>query len=94
VKVHVFVSPLRIRTVDAVPTHAAEAVSQAEIGSQVSPASSTLLLQAGLQSLSMFALQPEGQHPSLFTHAVWVPAERQEAWQVPGLAKRKIPHFA
>jgi hypothetical protein len=55
-------------------------------GSQVSPASVAPLPQAGLQSLSFVALQPEGQQPSPPTHAVCVPLSTHWAWQVPGLA--------
>ena len=61
-------------------------------GSQVSPASTTLLPQTGWQSLSLVELQPDGQQPSLFAHAVcklrrrtgrcrWRRARRDAAWQ-------------
>jgi hypothetical protein len=40
--------------------------------SQSSPLSTTPLPQTGLQSLSLLALQPEGQQPSLFLQAVMV----------------------
>jgi hypothetical protein len=39
-------------------------------GSQVSPASTTLLPQAGRQLLSLLALQPEGQQPSPWVQVV------------------------
>jgi hypothetical protein len=43
-------------------------VGQDAAGSQVSPGSTTLLPQLALQSLSLTALQPEGQQPSPLRH--------------------------
>ena len=46
----------------------AQLTGQLPGGSQVSPGSTTLLPQLELQSLSLLALQPEGQQPSPPTH--------------------------
>ncbi len=53
-------------------------------GSQVSPLSTAPLPHAGVQSVSLLALQPLGQQPSPFWHTVWVPAGWHWAKQVPG----------
>jgi hypothetical protein len=66
--VQALASPFPVRIVDESLTHACEAAVQVERGSQVSPGSITPLLHTALQSLSVLALQPAGQHPSLFMH--------------------------
>ena len=62
--------PDEVRMLSASDTHAVIWVVQALGGSQVSPASTTLLPQAGWQSVSLVELQLDGQQPSLFAHAV------------------------
>jgi len=62
--------PDEVRMLSASDTHAVIWVVQALGGSQVSPASTTLLPQAGWQSVSLLELQLDGQQPSLFAHAV------------------------
>jgi hypothetical protein len=65
--------PDGVTTVLASLTQAFCVVVQALVGSQVSPDSRTPLPQDGAQSLSLRALQPAGQHPSLLAHAVCNP---------------------
>ena len=60
-------------------------VGQLEGGSQFSPVSIAPLPQLGWQSLSLVALQPEGQQLSPPWHSVWVPLATHWAWQVPAL---------
>jgi hypothetical protein len=79
--VHSDGTPLRVRIVLASPTQLSYWVWQAEGGSQVSPASTTLLPQAGAQSLSLLALQPAGQHESPLAQVVLVPAFTHSAVQ-------------
>jgi hypothetical protein len=60
--------PTKVSMVQAVPSLHAVGVGQDAAGSQVSPGSTTLLPQLALQSLSLTALQPEGQQPSPLRH--------------------------
>jgi len=52
-------------------TQAVWIVVQAAGGSQVSPDSTAPLPQVGWQSLSLIAVQPLAQQPSLLAQAVW-----------------------
>jgi hypothetical protein len=49
-------------------------LAQSAGGSHVSPCSTALLPHTGVQSLSLTALHPGGQHPSLLLHIVCMPA--------------------
>jgi hypothetical protein len=51
--------------------------------SHISPGSTTPFPQRGEQSVSLMALQPVGQQPSPFMHAVCMPAATHAAWHVP-----------
>jgi len=50
-----------------------------QLPSHISPGSTTPFPQRAGQSVSLMALQPVGQQPSLFMQAVWVPAATQAA---------------
>jgi hypothetical protein len=52
-----------------------------QLPSHVSPASTAPLPQRGAQSLSLLALQPDGQQPSPFAQAVCAPSSTQAAVQ-------------
>jgi hypothetical protein len=60
--------------------------------SQSSPISRTPFPQTGAQSLSLSELQPLGQQPSAFLHAVSVPDVWHCAWHVPPLARVRNVH--
>jgi hypothetical protein len=72
--VHAAAVPLVVTMVLALFTQAVCRAVQALAGSQVSPRSTTPLPQLGAQSLSLLALQPDGQQPSLLAQAVCMPA--------------------
>jgi hypothetical protein len=54
-------------------------VGQLSAGSQVSPASTSMLPQVVRQSLSLLASQALGQQPSPFTHSVSIPSSTHSA---------------
>ncbi len=64
--------PVLVRMVLASLKQASDWVWQALGGSHVSPDSTTELPQTGMQSLSLLALQVDGQQPSPFTQVVTV----------------------
>jgi hypothetical protein len=69
-KVQAATEPVCIRTLFLSSTQASDCVWHAEGGSHVSPVSITEFPHTGVQSLSLLALQPDGQHPSPFLHVV------------------------
>ena len=71
--------PLPLRIVFASLWQAACRRLHSATGSQVSPRSTTPLPHLGVQSLSLVALQADGQHPSPFAQAVCMAAFRQAA---------------
>ena len=68
--VHAATEPVRVRTVLRSPTQASYCIWHADGGSHFSPVSTAPLPQVGVQLLSLLALQPDGQQPSLGAHAV------------------------
>jgi len=73
-------APVSFRRAQAIQ---GQVVGQLEVGSQVSPLSTAPLLHFGMQSLSLVALQPAGQQPSPFMHAVCILSSTHWAWQPP-----------
>jgi hypothetical protein len=69
-KVQLATTPVRIRTLLLSLVQASDWVWQAEGGSHLSPDSTTEFPHAGVQLLSLLALQVDGQQPSPFLHAV------------------------
>jgi hypothetical protein len=80
--------PDEVRTLSASDTQAVICAVQALGGSQVSPVSTTLLPQAGWQSVSLVALQLAGQQASPFAHVVCRLPSTHRASQVPALPAR------
>jgi hypothetical protein len=78
-------SPPRVSVVHA--ELSSQEVGQLVRGSQVSPDSTTLLSQMGVQSPSLLASQPEGQQPSELTQLVMA-LKTQSAVQEPALPTR------
>jgi hypothetical protein len=74
VKVQLATAPALTRTWSASLTHASDCAWHDDGGSHVSPASMTELPQVGLQSLSVLALQLDGQQPSPPTQSLIVSA--------------------
>jgi hypothetical protein len=62
--------PVRVRMVLASPMQASDCAVHDATGSHFSPGSTTPLPHAGAQLLSLLALQPGGQQPSLLAQAV------------------------
>jgi len=69
--VHWAGAPLIVTTVFALFTQPVMRLVQAVWGSQVSPISTTLFPQRGVQLLSFVLLQPVGQQASPLRHAIW-----------------------
>ncbi len=62
--------PVAVSMVQALPS--SQLVGQEPGGSQVSPGSTSELLQVPVQSRSLFASQPPGQQPSPLVHCVMI----------------------